>query len=129
LFVAALLLGCSSSKAPGTVMTVGMQDLSFAPSTLALRKDEAVRLELKNSAGQVHDFTVEKMSATDIHTSGGAAHNMQDTDMNKYTLHLAVDGAKRAQLDFRPTQAGDYEFYCTVAGHRDGGMRGTIHVE
>jgi uncharacterized cupredoxin-like copper-binding protein len=129
LFVAALLLGCSSSKAPGTVMTVGMQDLSFAPSTLALRKDEAVRLDLKNSAGQLHDFTVEKMSTADMHASGGAAHDMQGMDTTQYAVHLAVDGGKRAQLDFRPLQAGDYEFYCTVAGHREGGMRGTIHVE
>lgn len=109
-----------------------MQDLAFAPSTFTLRKDEAVRLDFLNNGSQVHDFTVEKMPVSGVHTAGNKApaeHNMRDMGMDTYALHLAVAAGKRAQIDFRPTQAGDYEFYCAVAGHRDAGMRGTIHVE
>ena len=127
---AALLLGCSSGTVPATIVEVNMQDLAFAPATLALSKGESVRLDFRNSASQLHDFTVEQMPAADVRTGASAAeHDMQKMKTDQYALHVAVAGGKNAQLDFRPTAAGDYEFYCTVAGHREGGMRGIIRVE
>jgi uncharacterized cupredoxin-like copper-binding protein len=32
-------------------------------------------------------------------------------------------------LDFTPTKPGTYEFFCTVAGHKDAGMVGTLIVK
>lgn len=36
---------------------------------------------------------------------------------------------KEAKARFTPTQPGTYEFYCSVPGHKDAGMKGTLTVQ
>ena len=47
---------------------------------------------------------------------------------SEYDLHVAVDGGASGTLEFTPTAAGEYEFTCTVTGHAEGGMMGTLTV-
>ena len=129
MLAAALALSCASGRAPATTSAMAMQDLAFAPNTLSFAKDQPARITFKNTAAQTHDFTVERMPVASVRTQGGATAGHDMAKMDAPALHLALDGGKSGQIDFKPTTAGDYEFYCMVAGHREGGMRGTIHVQ
>jgi uncharacterized cupredoxin-like copper-binding protein len=31
-------------------------------------------------------------------------------------------------IEFTPSQPGEYEFFCSVPGHKEAGMRGTMVV-
>lgn len=33
------------------------------------------------------------------------------------------------KMRFTPMEAGEYEFYCSVEGHREAGMKGKLIVE
>lgn len=134
LLAGAALLGAacsdgSSAAEPTTVLSVGMRDLAFQPATLTVRKNESARLEFHNDAGQLHDFSVERMPVTNVRAKDAAGGGHRMGSMDKYAMHVAVDGGKTGSIDFQPTEAGNYEFYCTVMGHREAGMRGTLYVQ
>jgi uncharacterized cupredoxin-like copper-binding protein len=44
-------------------------------------------------------------------------------------LHLPVAMGTTSSLEFTPTKPGTYEFECTVPGHKEAGMRGTLVVK
>ncbi|MBI5715993.1 MAG: cupredoxin domain-containing protein, partial [Chloroflexi bacterium] len=64
--------------------------------------------------------TAESVAGHDM-GSGGTAKEPQ--------LHIAVAMGKSGTLEFTPTKAGTYEFFCTVAGHKEAGMKGTLVVK
>jgi uncharacterized cupredoxin-like copper-binding protein len=43
-------------------------------------------------------------------------------------LHVAAEPGATGHMTFTPTKSGTYEFYCTVPGHKDAGMVGTMTV-
>ena len=41
----------------------------------------------------------------------------------------SVDPDKRAEILWRFTKAGTFEFACLIPGHREAGMHGTVNVK
>jgi uncharacterized cupredoxin-like copper-binding protein len=80
-------------------------DLWFDPATVEVTAGEPVNLRLVNTGAAFHDLTV---PAADVVI---AAEPGEDTI---------------GSVEF--SDAGRYEFYCSVPGHAQGGMRGTIVV-
>ena len=44
-------------------------------------------------------------------------------------VHVAAAPGATGTVDFTPSEAGTYEFYCTIEGHKEAGMVGTLVVE
>ena len=63
-----------------------------------------------------------------LHMTGGADMEHMGSD-SMYAVHLPVDKGTQATLEFEPTEAGTYEYFCTVPGHREAGMHGTLTVQ
>lgn len=112
--VGVLAAGCgdddgSSSTEPNptipgapTLEVVG-DNLSFEPEDLEVEAgDFNVAL---TSVDQFHDFTIEDVDGI-VEASAG------ETETNGFTID----------------DAGEYTFYCSVPGHRAGGMEGTLTV-
>ena len=57
-----------------------------------------------------------------------AGHNMSGMT-NQPELHMAVAMGQTGVLEFTPTKPGTYEFFCTVAGHKEVGMMGTLIIK
>ena len=129
---AAALAACSgdsadSADSPQTVTLKMTDQLRFEPGEIRVKAGQLVEMKIDNSKGGVlHDFAVDKIPVGSVHHEAGAAHNMQGADPD---LHLAVGAKKRGMLEFTPLEPGEYEFHCTVLGHAQAGMRGTIIVE
>jgi plastocyanin len=74
--------------------------------------------ELTASAGQV---TIELDNPSpvshDIEISGNGVEEVSD---------LVANGTATVSADLQP---GEYEYYCTVPGHKDAGMDGTLTVK
>ena len=81
---------------------------------LAFEEDSAeasagtVTLELTNDSALPHDVQIE-----------GPEGDLGGTDE-------ITDDTTSAEVDLEP---GEYTFYCSVPGHREGGMEGTLTVE
>ena len=78
-------------------------NLFFNPKNLTLTKGQPVKITFTNSG--VHTFTIDELG-----------------------VNTALRGGSGV-VEFTPTQSGTFEYYCTVPGHREGGMFGTLTVE
>ncbi len=46
-----------------------------------------------------------------------------------FSLHVSADAGQSNKLVFTPSEAGEYEIYCSVEGHKEAGMVGKIIVK
>ncbi|CAN5869365.1 hypothetical protein BH23ACT10_BH23ACT10_25450 [soil metagenome] len=91
--------------ADATVVDVTAGDLWFDPTEIALDADEPTNIRLTNDGQMFHDLTVPDLDL------------MLDAEPgDTVTAGLEID------------EPGTYEFLCTVPGHADAGMRGTLDV-
>jgi plastocyanin len=78
-------------------------------TTSASAKAGTVTVEFNNPQSLTHDVAIE--------SSGGE-------EVGK--TELIADGSDTATVDLKP---GTYTFYCSVPGHREAGMEGTLTVK
>ena len=122
----------ASGPGPQTEVLIGQQ-LRFKPATVRVRAGHPVLITLRNPDPVDHDFVLAGMPATDIddESRGGHSHSGADdhgaVDVNAIVAH-AGPGAE-ARVWFTPMQPGRYQFYCSLPGHRESGMVGTLLVE
>lgn len=104
--------------------------IRFEPAEIQVEAGVPVRLVIDNSeAASIHDFSVKAIPVTDVNHEGEAdvGHSGMDS-ADDYDLHLALESGTDGVLEFTPTEAGEYEFMCTVTGHAEAGMKGTLIV-
>jgi plastocyanin len=74
--------------------------------------------ELTAAAGEVTiEFTNESGIPHNVEVEGNGVEEVSET---------ITEGSTSLTLTLEP---GEYEFYCAVPGHREGGMEGTLTVE
>ncbi len=83
---------------------VQASNFQFSPSSLHVRAGQEIALRLQ-SEDSSHDFAIDGLGAV-ADVSGGETT----------TARLRID------------EPGKYTYFCTIPGHRDGGMEGTITV-
>ena len=91
--------------ADATVVDVTATDLAFDPSAIAVDADQPVNLRLVNRGQVFHDLTIPDLDVT-----------------------LAAEPGETVTAGITVDTPGTYEFLCTVPGHADAGMRGTLTV-
>lgn len=80
-------------------------ELFFTPETVEIEAGESVELVFTNTGQIFHDLSIPEL---DVTLAAGAGETVRGT--------LTVE------------EPGSYAFLCTVPGHADGGMRGTLIV-
>ena len=81
-----------------------LSDIVYTPRQLGIQPETPIALTLANIGRARHTFNID---ALDIHVE------VQPGEMRTIVLEAPV---------------GTYTFYCSVPGHRDAGMSGTLHV-
>jgi nitrite reductase (NO-forming) len=97
-----------SSDAQQVMLKVG-NAMSFDPASITVRAGQPVQLTLQNSGLMPHDFSL----------SDGVAQPVK----------ITASGGQSATGVFTVDTPGTYSFVCSMPGHAEGGMRGTITVE
>lgn len=110
-------------------VAVEMKDIAFAQTEIALETGELVEIVLTNTGVVAHDFTIAKIDAD--HAVHGdhdpvAGH---DEHGDELALHQALEAGDEIEMRLRVHEAGTYEYYCTVPGHKEAGMVGTLTVQ
>lgn len=88
-------------------VSVGAKEFSFTPSKITVDAGSKVRLTLENSGNVSHDFVIDELDVTTTLVSPGDSET----------------------IDFTVSKAGSYEFYCSIPGHKEAGMAGTLVVK
>ncbi len=137
--------GCASTQNPksdnATRIEVRAKDFSFEPAVLTFKTGVTYELSFRNSGTTLHDWTVEQIPASGVAEQSSATHDMggmgampgmggnpSGASAAGAQLHIAAAAGGDGGLVFTPTRAGEYEYFCTVPGHRELGMRGKLVV-
>jgi uncharacterized cupredoxin-like copper-binding protein len=90
----------------GSKIEVTGKEFSYNPTTLTLIAGQPSLIVLKNVGTIEHDITVSDAG-----------------------FKLSVAGGKSGDKEIKVDKPGTYEFHCSVAGHKDAGMKGELKVE
>ncbi|HEY1296926.1 MAG TPA: copper-containing nitrite reductase [Chloroflexota bacterium] len=88
-----------------TDVTVGASEFKFNPTSLQLPSGKKVSITLQNNGAVEHDFTVDALG-----------------------VKVSAPAGKSATADFTLDKPGTYDFYCSIPGHKEAGMHGTLSV-
>lgn len=126
----------SSDLATATVdreISIEMRDIAFEPAALTGQAGEVIEMRFENRGGILHDFTIDQMDADVMEMMGGSGagvdmHMGADQGAMARAMHLALDAGQEGRMRLRVHEPGTYTYYCTVPGHREAGMLGTLTI-
>ncbi len=132
--LALVAAACSSAPASTSSASTGPQEIvveanefKFQPATIEVAAGRSVKMTLRNKGALEHDWSVQKIPMLGKKESAGG-HDMSGVT-DKLELHMSAMGGQMGQVEFTPTEKGTYQFFCTVAGHQEAGMVGTMVVK
>lgn len=96
--------GGTAADTETSVSITGNDRLKFDKTELEVAADEEVSITLTSDGSVAHDFVIEELDDLTVVEVGGG-----QTATGTVTL-----------------EAGTYTYYCSIVGHRQGGMEGTI---
>jgi len=117
-------------KKPARTVTVIMNDnegtMRFAPDRLDVKKGEQVHFIIQNNGALKHEFTLASVQDNNKHAELMQKYpDMEHDDPNA----KSVDPGKTAEILWRFSKTGTFEFACLIPGHREAGMHGTVAVK
>ena len=128
-----LLAACGQSQPAASApqaLSVAAKEFTFTPAALTVTAGQPVTINFQNSGSVDHDFSVREIEISGEATSSGDASSghMMGGTADQPKLHVAASAGGKSTLTFTPSKPGTYEYYCTVAGHKEAGMVGTLTV-
>jgi uncharacterized cupredoxin-like copper-binding protein len=117
-------------KKPSRVVEIDMTEspgsMTYTPNKIDVRKGEQIKFVLKNTGHLAHEFLIDSFE-------NNAKHKIE-MEKNPEMEHDEPNGArvepkKAAEILWRFTKAGTFEFACLIPGHYETGMKGTVVVK
>jgi uncharacterized cupredoxin-like copper-binding protein len=117
-------------KKPARVIKVTMREEGnkkfFEPSRIEVRRGEQIRFAIQNDGTGPHEFVL----ATAAENRKHADEMKKLPEMEHDDPHAKrVQASKSADLVWKFTKRGEFQFSCVIPGHYDAAMFGTIVVK
>lgn len=131
--VSALLLVSCGDDAPSTsteLSVSGTDELAFEPDAFAVPVGTEVTVEFTAEGAVEHDLVIEEAAMVGMTgEQGHGEHEDEDHATDDGDLHVAhADAGETATATFTIDEAGSYEVFCSVPGHREAGMVAELTV-
>ena len=117
-------------KKPARTVIVIMREadgtMQFVPERVDVKKGDQVRFIIQNKGALKHEFTLASVEDNNKHAELMKKYpDMEHDDPNA----KSVDPGKSAEILWRFSKTGMFEFACLIPGHREAGMHGTVTVK
>lgn len=99
--------------------------LQYFPSIFEIQKNKPITIVFRNNDTIEHDIQIHNIS----YSSSEENSHQNHTSTENSTLHLHADAKSSSKMILTPLKSGTYEYYCTIADHKENGMRGTLIVK
>jgi plastocyanin len=86
-------------------LSVIARDLSFTPRELSATSGATITVSLQNAGRIAHNITIDELN-----------------------LRVVASPGRDGSATIGPVAPGTYTFYCSISGHRQAGMEGTLTV-
>ena len=137
---ALILAGCGGSTAGGaSTLNVGTpgDQLVFDPATLRANTSAQITVTFKNNASTLqHNWVLVKGGddvaasvATEGNAAGAAKGYIPDDTANIIAHTKLLDAGQSESVTFTTPAPGSYAYVCTVPGHYQAGMKGTLTTQ
>jgi uncharacterized cupredoxin-like copper-binding protein len=119
------------AKKPARIVPVTMKETSdgkmlYFPSSIDVKRGEQVRFVITNAGELPHEFVLASTDDNLKHAELMKKYpEMEHDDPNSKTLQPK----QKAEIVWRFTKAGTFEFACLIPGHREAGMLGGVKVK
>lgn len=97
----------SPTASAAKAITVTGTEYAFTPATITVKSGQPVTVTFKNNGTYPHNFTIAELG---VHSE-------------------TIQPGQQTTVTFTPTKVGSYTYECTVPGHADRGMKGTVTVQ
>jgi plastocyanin len=98
--------GAGVAESPTVTGVLNVEKIRFSDSALRMRNGEVLGMFVTNKDGIDHSLDIDSLG-----------------------IHVQLPANSTTAIAIKPTGSGNLEFYCSVPGHRDAGMVGTISVD
>lgn len=134
--LAVVLAACSSAEPtpmPVAELSLAATDIAYDKTRLEVMAGQPVKLTLRNEGALEHDFSIMEVPHTGEVMAEEGEHGMGGHDMSNMAIdpeiHVAPPVGESLSVEFTPSTPGEYEYLCTVAGHKEAGMVGILVVK
>jgi len=107
-------------------------DIAYDKDRLEVMVGQPLKITLKNDGLLEHDFSIMEIPHTgEVHAEEmheDSEHDMSNMEMDP-EVHVASPPEGSLSVEFTPSEAGEYDYFCTVEGHKEAGMAGTLMVK
>lgn len=100
-----ILAACGGGTPPVQEIKMDASEFKFEPAMLTVKAGQPVRVIVSNTGVLEHTFTI--------------------TDLG---VDTKLPVGQTATVEFTSTKSGTFELFCSVPGHREAGMVGTLVV-
>ena len=117
-------------KKPFRVVEITMREnysrMSYQPNALEVKRGEQIKFVITNAGLLAHEFILADTADNLKHAALMKKYpDMEHDDPNGKTVQPGV----KAEMLWRFTKTGTFEFSCLIPGHREAGMVGTVTVK
>jgi uncharacterized cupredoxin-like copper-binding protein len=113
-------------KKPSRTIEIAMSEMEFDPYKIEVKRGEQIRFVLRNVGTEDHEFLL----AT-------TKENLKHAELMKKYPHMEHDDPngvrvppkKTAEILWKFTKAGTFEYSCLIPDHREYGMTGRVVVK
>jgi uncharacterized cupredoxin-like copper-binding protein len=118
-------------KKPARIVMVTMREtedgkMIYVPNKVDAKRGEQIRFIITNAGEIPHEFTLASVEDNLRHAEEMKKNpEMEHDDPNSKT----IQPKKKAEIVWRFSKAGSFEFACLIPGHREAGMIGTVGVK
>ena len=115
-----------NARKPSRTIEVTMSEMAFTPSRIEVKRGEQIRFVIRNAGTEDHEFLVASTEDNLKHAEAMKKNpKMEHDDPNG--VRLAPK--KSAEILWKFTKAGTFEYSCLIPDHREYGMTGHITVK
>lgn len=138
-----------NEKPKDNIINISAYEMGYTPPSVTLEKGKEYTLVLKNDGKVFHDLTAKKfdveitymgdmpdhpkstgllddlLGVNKAHASGDHGGGHEET---KY-IHMNANPGQTVKIKFIPEESGEFKFYCSVPGHEEAGMHGSVKVD
>lgn len=111
---------------PARTIEIALSEMSYEPSKIDVKRGEQIRFVLRNVGKEDHEFLLATTKENLAHAEVMKKHpHMEHDDPNG--VRLAPN--RTAEIVWKFSKAGTFEFSCLIPDHRDYGMVGHVTVK
>jgi len=110
---------------PARTIEIVMSEMAYEPWSVEVKRGEQIRFVIRNAGTEDHEFLLATTKENLAHAEMMKKHrHMKHDEPNAVTLAPK----QSAELLWKFTKAGTFEYSCLIPNHREYGMTGRVTV-